>query len=102
MKQVFTLITCIILFITCKPKDPTPSLITGLDPNFEKYLVDKKIDKDGKVNGQMNSTDAIGVDSLEVDNLQIKSLTGIEKFIDLIYLSCYENELNTLDVRSWI
>lgn len=38
MKQLFTLITCIILFTTCKSKDPTPSIITGLDPNFKKVF----------------------------------------------------------------
>jgi Leucine-rich repeat (LRR) protein len=98
MKQLFTLLTCIILFTTCKPKDPTPSIITGLDPNFEKYLVDKKIDKDGKINGQMNSADAIGVESLEIRGLQIKSLAGIEKFVDLKSLICQENQLSNLDV----
>ncbi len=73
----------IVYFNNCKTKDPTPPIITGLDPNFEKYVVDKKIDKGNTINGQMNSTDAKGVDSLEIVDLQIKSLAGIENFVDL-------------------
>jgi len=40
-----------------------------------------KIDQDGIVDGQMNSADATGIGSLEVDGLQIKRLVEIENLL---------------------
>lgn len=68
------------------------------DANFEKYLVDSKIDKDGLVNGGINIDDSKGVTEISVNSKNIKSLAGIEVFTDLQALSCHNNQLTNLDV----
>lgn len=91
-----------------------------LDPNFEKYLIDNKIDKDGIVNGKMDSRDGIGVSRIDVFSRNIKNLAGIEAFtdlktlvcdnnrlssivlnknIELEYFSCYNNQISILDIQ---
>lgn len=100
MNKILLFIALIILFFGCKTKEPEPTFITGLDPNFEWELVYKKIDKDGLVNGTMNTNDAKGVDSLIIGGLAIKSLVGIEYFVDLKYLNCGHNLLTELDLSS--
>lgn len=68
------------------------------DPNFEQALIDLGIDSDGMVNGQMLTTDAIGVTYLDISNKSINDLTGIEAFSSLATLFCYENQITNLDV----
>ncbi|AWV99899.1 leucine-rich repeat domain-containing protein [Arcticibacterium luteifluviistationis] len=70
------------------------------DVNFEKYLVDNKIDKDGKVNGKMAIEDTKGVTKIDCNSLGISSLEGIERFTDLQELYCFDNRLTSLDVNS--
>jgi hypothetical protein len=97
------------------------------DPVFEQLLIDKEIDSDGIVNGQISSTDALAVTSLIItydDNIDlefINDLTGIEAFtnlesltvnftmieelnvstlIKLKYLDCVDNMLTSLDVSN--
>lgn len=72
----------------------TVTFVNIPDAIFEKYLVDSKIDKDGLVNGRMNADDAKGVKKIDVsvncslEHFPIKSLKGIEAFIDLEELYC--------------
>lgn len=68
------------------------------DANFEKYLVEQKIDTDGLINGKMNIDDSKGVTEISVNSKSIKSLAGIEVFTDLQALRCSNNQLTTLDV----
>ncbi len=76
------------------------SFINIPDANFEKYLIDNKIDKDGVVNGKMNVDDARGVKKIDVRlwKFKINSLVGIEVFHELEFLDCSENQLMVLDV----
>ncbi|SOE21867.1 hypothetical protein SAMN06298216_2319 [Spirosomataceae bacterium TFI 002] len=68
------------------------------DPNFEKYLVDAKIDKDGIVNGKMAKVDANGLKKIDCYGRKINSLVGIEQFVDLEELNCYSNSISSIDV----
>jgi Leucine-rich repeat (LRR) protein len=70
------------------------------DANFEQALIDLNIDSDGIINGEMLTSDAIGITSLNVSNKNISDLTGIEIFTDLQYLYCQTNQLTSLDVSN--
>jgi hypothetical protein len=82
----FTAVTKTIIFVSIP------------DANFEKYLVEQKIDKDGLVNGKMDVDDAKGVKILDINSKSIKSLGGIESFVNLTKLSCNNNLITTLDI----
>lgn len=79
------------------------------DENFEQALIDLGIDSDGIINQQILTGDALAVSSLNVSNPvsngnlpnvkdSIVDLTGIEAFVNLIYLECQYNLLSTLDL----
>ncbi|QMW00944.1 fibronectin type III domain-containing protein [Spirosoma foliorum] len=79
------------------------SLAIGVEPyvaipdtNFEKALIDLKIDsvRDGLLRG----TDAQKVINLPLANKNISRLQGIEAFISLKTLDCSANNLSSLDV----
>lgn len=76
----------------------TITFVSIPDANFEKYLVEQKIDTDGLINGKMNIDDSKSVSAINVDGREIKSLAGIEVFTDLQALRCSNNLLTTLDV----
>jgi Leucine-rich repeat (LRR) protein len=62
-------------------------------------LINNKIDTDGIINGQMNYDDTKGITTLFISNLNIKNLKGIEAFIDLKTLHCYNNQLTNLNIN---
>lgn len=68
------------------------------DANFERALVNQKIDSDGVINGQMSPIDAAKVTILNVSNLNIKDLTGIQAFSKLKSLDCSKNSLSILEI----
>ena len=68
------------------------------DKNFEKILVDLKIDSDQEVNGYLLKSDAQKVAFLDVSNKGIKDLTGIEAFTSLTFLDCSNNQLSNLNL----
>ncbi|CAN1564831.1 hypothetical protein MCERE19_02845 [Spirosomataceae bacterium] len=70
------------------------------DENFEKFLVNNKIDKDGIVNHKMEKKDAIGVKELLMNSLNIVNLKGLEVFKDLEKLAVSKNLLTELDVSN--
>ncbi len=83
--------TLIFFFLACKNKDIIPvkrPFISIPDKNFEQYLVENKIDKDGIVNGKMAEEDAKGIKQIICSRRAIKSLKGIEYFVDLLDLVC--------------
>jgi len=68
------------------------------DANFEAYLEANGMG-DGIANNQLVTTANINtVTSLNVNNLSIADLTGIEAFTALTILGCANNSLTTLDV----
>ncbi|WP_024768617.1 T9SS type A sorting domain-containing protein [Aquimarina macrocephali] len=71
------------------------------DANFEQWLVDELIDKDGLVNGSISDCDAKKVKELNIPPLKgISDLTGISAFTNLEILSIPENDLVTLDLSN--
>ncbi len=78
------------------------SQITSIpDPNFEQKLIDLGIDSDGVINAQILTSDAAArYGSLDVFSSSISDLTGIEAFVNITVLRCYDNNLTSLDLTS--
>lgn len=75
------------------------------DTAFEQKLIQLGIDSDGMVNGQMLTTDAIGIKQLDVSGTAnapaaIQSLVGIAAFVDLDTLFCQYNQLSSLNLAA--
>ncbi len=68
------------------------------DPNFEQALIDREIDSDGIVNGQVLTSDIVNITTLEIVEEGISDLTGIENFVALETLNCAYNQLTELDL----
>ncbi len=66
------------------------------DIQFENRLIESQIDKNG-FTGTILNLDAAKIDSLIIDGLTIKSLKGIECFKSLSFLSCRNNQIESID-----
>ena len=64
------------------------------DENFRKWLLSQSYGADGVI----TSSEIADIKSINVSGKNIKSLKGIEFFTALTGLSCYENQLTSLDV----
>jgi Leucine-rich repeat (LRR) protein len=104
MKLLFTFFTLSLFLIACQP----PEAIIP-DANFKNALlngncIDTDGDEDGDRNADLNNDGKIQLSEIEnleflkVSDQKIKSLEGIEQFKNLKFLSCYDNELTSLDV----
>ncbi|QKJ61913.1 T9SS type A sorting domain-containing protein [Flavobacterium sp. M31R6] len=67
------------------------------DSKFEDKLIALEIDKDGK-NGKVTTESISKLTSLDVSNSSIADLTGIQDFVALKTLNCYNNKLTSLDI----
>jgi Leucine-rich repeat (LRR) protein len=65
------------------------------DTNFKKALIELGIDKNK--DGEIQTSEAVMVDSLNVSNNKIEDLTGIEAFTNLLFLNCSMNSLSVID-----
>ncbi|MDH4460282.1 MAG: hypothetical protein QE277_02600 [Flectobacillus sp.] len=93
------LLSFCLICINAKAQETLPTEYVEIpDPNFEKYLVLNKIDKDEQINGKMKRDDAKNITRLDLINNNIKSLCGIEAFKDLQWLDCTNNQLTNLDL----
>ncbi len=71
------------------------------DPNFEQALIDLQIDGDGIINHQILKSEAESRTSLNLMNISISDLTGIEAFINLTWLHLANNpDLREIDLSS--
>jgi Leucine-rich repeat (LRR) protein len=68
------------------------------DSNFEQLLIDQGIDSDGILNGMVLDNDIAGVIYLPLSNSNISDLSGLENFVNLKKLDCFNNQLISLDV----
>ena len=85
----------LILVIQCK-KDEPPPLVMINDNNFLKALIELGIDTDG--DGKINQAEAEVVKSLDISGCDISDISGIEKFKDLEWLNCSDNNISDLEV----
>jgi len=77
--------------IDCTPYTLIP------DSNFEAKLIALGIDTDGK-NGKVITASISTITTLDVNRSNITDLTGLQDFTSLESLSCYNNNLISLDV----
>ena len=70
------------------------------DDNFEQYLINQGIDTDGTLNNFVATTDINTLTNLDVSNLAIVDLTGIEDFTLLGDLNCSGNMLSVLNLEN--
>lgn len=67
------------------------------DDNFEQALIDLGYDS-GALNDSVPTANINTITSLDVFGKNIAELTGIEDFTALVYLSCQDNQITSLDV----
>ncbi|OXA76812.1 Por secretion system C-terminal sorting domain-containing protein [Flavobacterium aquidurense] len=67
------------------------------DPKFEDYLISRNIDKDGK-NGKVLTENIDKITIINIYNLGITDLTGIQDFTSLLQLQGYGNAVETVDL----
>jgi hypothetical protein len=91
-----------VLFFGCKSKDVDPEYVSIPDVNFEKALIDLKIDdvQDGKVlRASLVKVIILDVTGGGKENSdKIRNLTGIEAMINLNGLRCNFNLIEKLDL----
>ena len=94
MKQIYFL-----LFLLISAIGFSQTEFTAIpDESFEEVLIDRGIDSDGEVNGQVLTSDIAGVTTLEMSLERIFDLTGIEGFTALEVLDVSDNGLRSLNV----
>ena len=102
MKKTYVILIGVSLLIaSCKTKEVAPTDVQIPDKFFEQTLIDKGIDKDKTINGQMAYSDALTVENLFlIYNEDISSLKGIEAFVNLKRFACSSSKINTLDLQN--
>lgn len=70
------------------------------DTNFEQALIDLNIDSEGILDGQVLTNDINTIPYLDVNDKNIEDLTGIEGFINLKTLFCWDNNLSFLNTSN--
>ncbi|MDC8002593.1 T9SS type A sorting domain-containing protein [Aureisphaera galaxeae] len=82
------------------------------DPNFKNALVNDNVallysepgmppqDVDTNDDGEIQISEALDVWRIDLDFKNISSLQGIEEFIEIEWLLCYQNEISTLDISN--
>ena len=97
LKLLLLPLTLIVLFTQCEKDEPIPN-VTISDNNFLNALIEQGVDTDR--DGKISHAEAEVVISLDVSGDSISDMTGIEKFVNLDTLRCYNNKLTTLDVSN--
>lgn len=69
------------------------------DLNFEQALVNLGLDTNG-LTGDISYADAANVTSLDVSNLNIETLYGVEKFVNLTSLNASNNNLSKINLNT--
>ena len=69
------------------------------DDNFEQALINLGLDT-GPLDDFVPTANINGIPSLDISNANISDLTGIEDFLDLTELYCFDNLLTSLNVAS--
>ena len=69
------------------------------DANFEQALIDLGFDT-GIPDGSVPTANITSVDTLDLSNLNISDLTGIEDFSALVFFLCINNQLTNLDLSN--
>ena len=68
------------------------------DSNFEQQLINKGIDSDNTINGQVATADIENITVLSVSDAGIQDMTGIQDFVSLEMLFCALNDITEINI----
>ena len=68
------------------------------DKDFREFLLDKEVNIDRNQDGKLSTGEIALVQDIDVYDMEIADLTGIEYFTELKYLDCAGNHLTSLDL----
>ena len=85
----------IVLLTQCEKE---PELVNILDDAFLNALIELGVDTNG--DGIISPAEAEVVRSLDVSEHSISDMSGIEAFVNIEYLDCWDNNLTSLDVSN--
>jgi len=105
MKNVYSFLVALLISFTINAQ-----IIDIPDANFKNALVNTNccntggawFDADFNNDGEIQVSEAIQITGMNVNNESIASLTGIEYFSNLGYLTCDSNNLTSLDVSGFL
>lgn len=70
------------------------------DSNFEQQLINKGIDSDNTINGQVATADIENITVLSVSDAGIQDMTGIQDFVSLEMLFCALNDITEINIAT--
>ncbi|MEA5260493.1 hypothetical protein VB264_22035 [Arcicella aquatica] len=100
LPRLFTYTVLLFFIYGCKKDADIKPTVAIPDKNFEKALIDAKMDNDGILNGQMSLEDALLIEKLYLEDKNIKDFTGIEAFANMVLLECSNNPIEKLNVQN--
>ena len=95
-RQLFMLVGIVFLFSGCEDIDDTNSYINIPDDAFFSGLLQLGVDSDG--DDEISREEAEKVSYLDLTGLSMESLAGIEAFVNLDTLICYETGISEMDL----
>ncbi|MCK4344066.1 MAG: hypothetical protein KAX05_02185, partial [Bacteroidales bacterium] len=96
--KILLFVLVVVLLCQCE-KDPEPEPEVNIpDDNFLNALIYRGVDTNG--DGVISPAEAEAITSLNVSGRLISDMTGIEMFVNLETLLCYDNQLTSLDVSN--
>lgn len=99
MKHYFTLITAIATFALMMPDEGNAQQTYVPDDNFEQALIDLGLDS-APLDNYVPTANIDTLTTLYVEEKEISDLTGIEDFIALKKLHCYDDSITSLDMSN--
>ncbi len=94
MKKTVLLSLAVLLAVVAARADVTINSTNFPDANFRSYLLSEY------PSGTITTAQLQARTTLEVNNMSISNMKGVEYFTELTRLSCYMNNLTTIDVSS--
>ena len=99
MKRViiFSILASIVLLVSSSTVKKSSKYVSIPDKNFRAYLLSNF---DNNNDGNISSKEAKLVTKIKCENSSIKSLLGIERFVNLTTLDCQYNQLTSFDITN--
>jgi len=103
--KVLIPVFALILFTQCNQEPEPTDPIKIPDQSFQDALLEGTLDENGDLliidtngDGLISYAEAEAITFLDVSDKGISDLSGIEEFINLEYLFCFNNQLTILDI----
>jgi uncharacterized repeat protein (TIGR01451 family) len=93
MNKLYFLLVAILLVTATNAQ-----IVTIPDANFKAKIIDNGFDDNA--DGEIQTSEALQIFSLDLDNANISSLEGINEFINLQSLSAKNNQITILDISN--